>query len=310
MTSSVAQSKEPSPTALFTSGKSSNNQGIFNPGEALRRQSNQNPTWPGQFDFSSSAWSDLGMSPSPSVHQPGSSVSTEKMTSVLPHRQNSTTSPAVLSVGPIAQKSRVETQIGVKLTLYPMPPGVTKLHLPTHTISKPKLLAKPSSQKTPDTLELYTMLVCTSAMKDPEKAKRAYQRAASADQPVVKIEGRRSSTGDIQGDDDDPNKPLNGGEVHICPGCITRERKRAARKKVKKADEEEAWAQDESKRAIVFNTTEIKEWQPPDQTSWKAGDNPSEDVRKTPPPEGAMQVHAPMRIACYCRHHGEKLGFQ
>ena len=27
-------------------------------------------------------------------------------------------------------------------------------------------------------------------------------------------------------------------------------------------------------------------------------------------PAGAMQVELPMRIACYCRHQNEKLGFQ
>src|SRR3954470_2735911 len=67
----------------------------------------------------------------------------------------------VLTIHPTPLKSRVETQIPIKLTLFPMPLGINKLHLPTHTIAKPKLLAKPVPEKSPDTLELYTTLVCT-----------------------------------------------------------------------------------------------------------------------------------------------------
>ncbi len=83
--------------------------------------------------------------------------------------------------------------------------------------------------------------------------------------------------------------------MHICNGCVLRERKRAARKKVKKPEDERLWQEDEERRVIVFNTSEVKEWQqpsPPDQ------------------PPTAFQVDAPMRIACYCRHHNEKAGFQ
>jgi hypothetical protein len=210
----------------------------------------------------------------------------------------------VLSIHPTPLKSRVETQIPIKLTLFPMPPGITKLHLPTHTISKPKLLSKPPPERSPDTLELYTTLVCTSAMQNPEFRRRAFARAATAAQSQ---DGRSDEVGDGASDEDDENKPLNGGEVKICPGCITRERKRAARKKVKKVEEEESWHKDESRRVIVFNTHEVKEWQQP------SGQIPSEatgDRLDPPVPEGAMQVDAPMRIACYCRHQNEKLGFQ
>ena len=106
---------------------------------------------------------------------------------------------------------------------------------------------------------------------------------------------------------DDENKPLNGGEVTICSGCQQRERKRAGRKKVKKPEEEEAWLKDEAKRVVVFNTNEIKEWLQPSKEP--AADTISE--RPAPEvPEGAMQVDAPMRIACYCRHQSEKIGFQ
>ena len=209
-----------------------------------------------------------------------------------------------LTVHPTPLKSRVETQIPIKMTLFPVPPGVTKLHLPTHTISKPKLLAKPLPAKAPDTLELTTTLVCTSAMQNPEFRRRAFARAAgtlATPEPKIEKEGEDAS------DENDENKPLNGGEVKICSGCITRERKRAARKKAKKVEEEESWHKDEDKRVIVFNTQEIKDWQQP---SCQPQSDSIGDRREPLVPEGAMQVDAPMRIACYCRHQNEKLGFQ
>lgn len=209
----------------------------------------------------------------------------------------------VLTVHPTPLKSRVETQIPIKLTLFPIPMGISKLHLPTHTISKPKLLAKPSAERSPDTLELYTTLVCTSAMQNPENRRRAFERAASG-AAVVSSPDEKSGE---DAEENEENKPLNGGDVNICSGCITRERKRAARKKVKKVEEEESWHKYEAKRVIVFNTHEIKDWQAPtSQPSTEVtGDRPEPFV-----PEGALQVDAPMRIACYCRHQNEKLGFQ
>jgi hypothetical protein len=207
-----------------------------------------------------------------------------------------------LTIHPTPLKSRVETQIPIKMTLFPMPMGITKLHLPTHTISKPKLLAKPAPERSPDTLELYTTLVCTSAMQNLENKRHAFERAAAA---AVSTLDRKE--GDDETEEDEENKPLNGGEVKICPGCITRERKRAARKKVKKVEEEELWHKDEARRVIVFNTHEIKEWQAPTSQppSEITGDRAEPFI-----PEGALQVDAPMRIACYCRHQNEKLGFQ
>ncbi|KAI1008129.1 hypothetical protein K3495_g115 [Podosphaera aphanis] len=211
--------------------------------------------------------------------------------------------PTLFTIHPTPLKSRVETQIPIKMTLYPVPIGITKLHLPTHTISKPKLLAKPTPEKSPDTLELYTSLVCTSAMRNPQFKLRALERAAaSARSQVLPKELEMNGA-----DEDDESKPANGGEVKICGGCIIRERKRAARKKAKKAEEEESWQKYETQRVIVFNTHEVKDWQTPSQQlpSEATGDLPEPYV-----PEGAMQVDAPMRIACYCRHQNEKSGFQ
>ena len=214
--------------------------------------------------------------------------------------------PPVLVIHQTPQKSRVETQIPIKMTLYPMPKGVTRLHLPTHTISKPKLVAKPTPVKSPDMLELHTMLVCTSAMQDLVKRQRALARAAEPKSEVKIEEDQPESTDNSPSAEDDERKPLNGGEVNICQGCILREQKRASRKKTKKPEEEESWKEDEAKRVIVFNTSEIKDWQSPLATKSEGDD---EDTGP-PPPHGAMQIDLPMRIACYCRHQNEKLGFQ
>ncbi|OAA79541.1 ankyrin repeat protein [Akanthomyces lecanii RCEF 1005] len=196
-----------------------------------------------------------------------------------------------LRILPTPLKSRVETQIPIKMTLSPLPPGVTKLHLPAHTISKPKLLAKPTPEPSPDTLVLHVSLVCTSAMEHPEWKKKALERA------------RTQPQGSLPDLDDEENAPQNGGEVRICAGCITRERKRAARKKIKKPDEEKVWSQDEERRVIVFNTQEVKEWQP------MSGMLDSNGRPEPVVSNRTMQIDAPMRIACYCRHHGEKMGF-
>ncbi len=224
----------------------------------------------------------------------------------LPHKLNAIPQ---LHVNPIPIKSRVETQISIKLTLDPLPQGVTKLHLPTHSISKAKLLAK-EVIKAPDTLELSTMLVCTSAMQNSDNKTRAL-RVARGEEMLPKSEGtRRSSTGDSKKDHDipvdpnDPNLPQNGAEVKICDNCINRERKRAARKKQRKQEEEDIWNSYERDRVVVFNTTEYQNFHPP--TPLK--DDPSDNIMIFS--DSAMQIDAPMRIACYCRHMNEKIGFR
>jgi hypothetical protein len=184
-----------------------------------------------------------------------------------------------------AAKSRVETQIRIKLILYPLPPGIRRLHLPTHTISKPKLLARPTPPRSPDMLELHTALVCTSAMQDEKLRKKALDRAR-ASAMSMKLDPLPEP-----GSQDEESEGQNGAEIHICSGCMTRERKRAARKKIKKPEDEELWMKDEDRRIVVFNSQEIRDWSPRQE-----GDGFSVDVQ--------------MRIACYCRHHAEKLGFQ
>ncbi|KAK2873389.1 hypothetical protein FQN49_002404 [Arthroderma sp. PD_2] len=205
-----------------------------------------------------------------------------------------------LIVHPTSLKSRVETQIPIKLTLYPMPPGVKKLRLPSHAISKPKFLAKPEIKRSPDILELRASVLCTSAIQDKQKRERAFARARGED---VSAKSPKDNLEENPGDED---VPLGGAEVKICPGCIQRERKRASRKKQRKPEEDEMFQKDEDKRVIVFNTTEIKDWTDPPRTPNSTNCDPSLPIA----PLGAMQVELPMRIACYCRHQNEKVGFQ
>lgn len=138
-------------------------------------------------------------------------------------------------------------------------------------------------------------------MQEQDKLKKAFARARG--------ESRyRSSSSSPRAADDtqDEDKPLDGGEVKICPGCIQRERKRAFRKKQRKPEEDELFQKDEEKRVIVFNTNEIKDWTEPSKNAIPGyGDGQTLNI-----PAGAMQVELPMRIACYCRHQNEKLGFQ
>jgi hypothetical protein len=225
-----------------------------------------------------------------------------------PSTVNSNSGQPELFVYPTSLKSRVETQIPIKMILAPLPAGVTKLRLPTHTVSKPKFLAKPEAERSPDILELYTSLVCTSAMQDRGRLDRAWARARGEEVGNINRPSPTSSLGS-QSSKDDEEKPLNGGEVRICSGCIQRERKRASRKKQKKPDEEELFQKDEEKRVIVFNTNEVKEWVEPSKDVQGGISGLPNNVQPSFAP-GAMQVELPMRIACYCRHQNEKLGFQ
>jgi len=233
----------------------------------------------------------------------GTPSSFAKDISSPPSTTHSLDGQPMLQIQPTSLKSRVETQIPIRMTLYPLPVGIKKLRLPTHTVSKPKFLAKAETDRSPDTLELSVSLVCTSAMQDPSRKQRALARARGEDLSAYSRPSPASSTGSASSKDDD-EKPLNGGEVKICSGCIQRERKRASRKKQKKPEEEEMFQKDEERRVVVFNTNEVKEWMEVTKET-----QPANDQSPLPPP-GAVQVELPMRIACYCRHQNEKMGFQ
>ncbi|PGH17176.1 hypothetical protein AJ79_01314 [Helicocarpus griseus UAMH5409] len=206
-----------------------------------------------------------------------------------------------LVVHPTSLKSRVETQIPIKLTLCPLPPGVKKLRLPSHAISKPKFLAKPDTRRSSEILELRTNVVCTSAMQDKKKLERAFARARGEEPQPTPVEPDSKNEGQPK-----EETPLDGADVKICSGCIQRERKRASRKKQRKPEEDELFQKDEEKRVIVFNTTELKDWVEPTRTVAGSAESPANAAA----PPGSMQVELPMRIACYCRHQNEKLGFQ
>ncbi|KAK1239523.1 hypothetical protein MKX07_009011 [Trichoderma sp. CBMAI-0711] len=197
-----------------------------------------------------------------------------------------------------ALKSRVETQMMVTITMSHLPLGVTKLHLPPHTISKPKHRLRPPPTPSPDTLELYVSLVCTTPMEQPELRQRALQRAAEVDHRYLPTP------------EEVEHETQNGCQVRICPKCMERERKRANRKKEhERSDQEELWYLDESHRIIIFNTFEMSDWRPPTAQKEKGSDKPAqaELFRQCPT---AMQVVVPMRLACYCRHQKEKTGFR
>lgn len=195
-----------------------------------------------------------------------------------------------LTIMPTPPKSRVETQIPLKMIFSPLPQGITHLHLPTHTISKAKLVAKPTPQPSPHMLELSVNVVCTSAMERPELRQQALRRAL--------VSSQRQSP-----EATEHLEPQNGGDVHICSSCIVRERKRAGRKKIKNPEDEMRWHANECHRVVVFNSSEVKKWEP------LSGVVDSNGRAETAASSQAMQIEAPMRIACYCRHHGEKMGF-
>lgn len=212
-----------------------------------------------------------------------------------------------LHVSPLGHKSRVETQIPIKLTLDPLPGHIKKLHLPTETIAKAKFLAKDTAPSV-DTLELSAMLVCTSSMEKPENMAHALQMARDGTHVKRGINPRRLSTGEAKKggelDLNDPDSPMNGGPVRICDNCVSRERKRAGRKKAKKQEDEERWHEYEHDRIVMFNTQEYLEFHPPTPAK-----EPQCAENVTFSPE-AKQIDAPMRIVCYCRHQQEKIGFQ
>uniref|UniRef100_A0A060T4N3 ARAD1C42350p n=1 Tax=Blastobotrys adeninivorans TaxID=409370 RepID=A0A060T4N3_BLAAD len=157
-----------------------------------------------------------------------------------------------LKVDDLPAKSRVETQIKANLYFYP-PPKETMVHLPTDTISKPKLQLKSPFEPSDNTLMLDTVVVCDS-------------------------DRRR--------------------QVTMCLGCIKRERKRAFRKKVCLPAEEQHWSDHREKRVIVFNCREVVDI------------GKTTEITVNGNKVQATRLELPMRLACYCRHHAEKIGFR
>ena len=294
-----------SPTAMFTTPPSDGS-------EAFNRNQNWNPSlqnqaWSNDFKSQISPSGAVSFTPSPQTTEGGSS------TTVSRTMIESGISP--LQIAPISTKSRVETQINIVMTLERPPPSAEYLHLPLHTIAKSKLLAKDEFDQS-KVLELHTMLVCTSAMRKPRLKAKALQRAAAQNNDEIQSRAEQArASGDEDKNDlkniDEADKPANGGEVRICSNCIQRERKRAGRKKTKREEEQQHWERYETERVVVFNSNEFLPFKPYEAAQQPARDgNQAMEIEPYIPPEGALQVAAAMRIACYCRHQSEKEGFQ
>lgn len=299
----ASQRADRSPGALFSNATpSSAGEDMFINNQVWDSHA-QNPAWNNDYSNAfASPGGALGLTPSPVMTNATKApvVSTPVESGRIP-----------LHIAPIPAKSRVETQINIRLTMDWVPTGVKMLHLPTHTIAKAKLLSK-ETQPSEDILELHTMLVCTSAMVQPHLKQRAMERAAAQNNSEIQARGMVHvvKKEEEEEEQDEEDKPANGGEVKICTNCINRERKRAARKKVKKEEEQAHWEKYETERVIVFNTNEYKPWQEWQQTPPPKETNSAQSNDMFKPAETAMQVIAPMRIACYCRHQNEKDGFQ
>ncbi|KAL8683936.1 MAG: hypothetical protein Q9186_000147 [Xanthomendoza sp. 1 TL-2023] len=241
-----------------------------------------------------------------------------------------------LTLERIAPKTRVETQIPIQMTFFPLPLGITKLHLPRRTMAKPKLIAKPQPGRSPDMLELDVMPVCASAMKKQDTYYRALAmaRGERLSSPTSPYYPGSSSVGPARdGASTTKVEPADGGPIHICDGCVTRERKRANRRIEKEETTEDiTWKQGEKDRIVVFNETEIVEWKPYGSTDLnepagrrakgggrgkKKGETGEEAPASTSASapdmvyrERAKQIRLMMRITCYCRHQGEPEGFR
>lgn len=94
-----------------------------------------------------------------------------------------------------------------------------------------------------------------------------------------------------------PNKPLE--PVLMCPKCISREKKRAFRKKTLDENEEHHWNEKRARRIVIFNCRELMVFPLPKRMKLPTG----EIV------EG-REIELPLRLACYCRHHIAKEGYK
>ncbi|KAL8962909.1 MAG: hypothetical protein Q9193_000762 [Seirophora villosa] len=171
-----------------------------------------------------------------------------------------------LMVHSLESKTRVETQVNLAITLVPMPPAVTRLHLPTRTIAKPKLVAKQPPAKFPDMLELDVMPVCATAMKKPGLLERAFAVARGevvpplVGQPIGPSPSEKCQT---KQDGAEKMKPTDGGAILICDKCIDRERRRLHRHPERELTEEDLqWRKGEKERIVLFNEREIVDWKP------------------------------------------------
>lgn len=150
-------------------------------------------------------------------------------------------------------RSRVETQIRCRIEIRHVkgnkdPDSERKLllHLPTDSIARPK----------------FQLLDPEQTHKDPRVSPHTLWLSVDAI---------------------NPNHPEE--QILMCSKCLSRERRRAFRRKTMDPHEETYWNKLEERRIIIFNCKEVM-------------------------PLGAEGfVELPLRMACYCRHHAAKNGF-
>ena len=227
-----------------------------------------------------------------------------------------------LHVSDFIPKARVEAQHKIKCTLDPPPEGIRKLHIQPYTAARSKQISDEPIARSKDTLEMFATVVCSSAMQNVDILEKAFARARgplseqkehlppSTDDPSLKEKVMDEIA------DENGQKPLNGGPVQICPGCMERELKRAERKKNIIQSEQDKWNRMRAQRTVVFNASEIIEWHQP--TSFQPDKrgiisapmirHNEEDFPKFS--RDALQIELDTRISCYCRHHEEKVGFR
>uniref|UniRef100_A0A060TEX2 ARAD1D11352p n=1 Tax=Blastobotrys adeninivorans TaxID=409370 RepID=A0A060TEX2_BLAAD len=87
--------------------------------------------------------------------------------------------------------------------------------------------------------------------------------------------------------------------IFICSRCMNREKKRAFRKKNLDSNEEYHWNEDRPRRLAIFNSKEVVAF-----SLAKACDVGEDNIIQ------GKEIEVPMRLACYCRHHGAKSGFR
>ncbi|ANB13093.1 Mga2p [Sugiyamaella lignohabitans] len=91
-----------------------------------------------------------------------------------------------------------------------------------------------------------------------------------------------------------PDKPL-----YMCSKCISREMKRAFRKKSLDPNEEYHWNPDRRRRIVIFNCREVVAFPLPLECDLGNG----QTVK-------GKEIVLPLRLGCYCRHHGAKPGYK
>ncbi|KAF2878289.1 hypothetical protein BDV95DRAFT_478604 [Massariosphaeria phaeospora] len=180
----------------------------------------------------------------------------------------------------------------VTLILDPLDSRIGHIQFPRTKLAKAKQMATREEEKKVknegNILRMEMVLVCATAIQQPEDRHRALRRAAGVEPiprrcPEVTLSDMEKT---------DPARPQNGGEVVICANCKERERKRNDRKK-KRTDDEEEWDGYGDHRIIMINEKQYKEFKPVETS----------DLKLSPQ---AKQVDFAMRIACYCRHQEDK----